>query len=315
MAAKTISIVIPVYNEEKNIPILAEELGKLFAGLAYDYEIIFVNDGSQDNSFLEIYNLSQRDAHVKGLDFSRNFGKEPATSAGCHIASGDAVITMDADLQHPVDVIPRFLELWESGNEVVYTVRSENKGAGWFKKLTSQAYYWLFNKFTDMVTEPRSTDFRLIDKKVVEVFRKFPERERMFRGMIDWMGYRRAKVEFVANERLHGEAQYSYRKLFRLALNSFTSFSLLPLRFAGYLGVTITLISGVLLAVMLVTRWFIDDKLFSPIAILATSNTFLSGIILISLGFIALYIARIHNEVINRPLYIVREEVNTDSKR
>lgn len=315
LTTKLISIVIPVYNEEKNVPLIAEALKNVFAGLpSYGYEIIFVNDGSRDNSFLEIYNLSQRDSHIKGLDFSRNFGKEPATSAGCHIARGDAVITMDADLQHPPEIIKEFIKLWEEGNEVVYTVRSENKGASWFKKLTSHVYYWIFNKFTDMVTEPRSTDFRLIDKKVVDVFRKFPERERMFRGMIDWMGYKRARVEFVANERLHGEAQYSYRKLFRLALNSFTSFSLIPLKFAGYLGVFITLISGVLLVVMLITRWFLDPALFSPIAILATSNTFLSGIILVSLGFIALYIARIHNEVINRPLYIVREEIGTEAK-
>jgi dolichol-phosphate mannosyltransferase len=310
--SKLVSIVIPVYNEEKNIQLIAEEIKKVFADSAYHYEIIFVNDGSRDNSFLEIYNLSKRDEHIRGLDFSRNFGKEPATSAGCHYAIGDAVITIDADLQHPPEIIKEFLTLWEAGNEVVYTVRSENKGVSWFKKLTSHLYYWLFNKFTDMVTEPRSTDFRLIDKKVVDVFRKFPERERMFRGMIDWMGYKRAKVEFVARERINGEAQYTYRKLFRLAINSFTSFSLIPLKFAGYLGVFITFCSGILLAVMLVTRWFFDPNLFSSIAILATSNTFLSGIILVSLGFIALYIARIHNEVINRPLYIVREEVGTD---
>lgn len=311
---KLVSIVIPVYNEEHNIPLIAQEITTLFADLPYRYEIIFVNDGSQDHSFLQIYTLSQQDNHIKGLDFSRNFGKEPATSAGCHYATGDAVITIDADLQHPPEIILKFLKLWEEGNEVVYTVRSENKGASWHKKLTSHMYYWLFNKFTSMQTEPRSTDFRLIDRKVADVFRKFPERERMFRGMIDWMGYKRAKVEFVANERKYGEAQYSYRKLFRLALNSFTSFSLLPLKFAGYLGIIITVISGILLTVMLITRWFIDPKLFSPIAILATSNTFLSGIILISLGFIALYIARIHNEVINRPLYIVREEINTKTK-
>jgi dolichol-phosphate mannosyltransferase len=149
-----------------------------------------------------------------------------------------------------------------------------------------------------------------MDKKVIEVFRHFPERERMFRGMIDWMGYHRVKVEFTASERRHGQATYSYRKLFRLAMNSFTSFSLLPLRFAGYFGVVITTLSGILLSVMLLNHWFFDPTLFTPIAILATGNTFLIGIVLISLGFIALYIARIHNEVINRPLYIVREKIN-----
>ena len=151
---------------------------------------------------------------------------------------------------------------------------------------------------------------RAIFSEIVDVFRYFPERERMFRGMIDWMGYRRVKVEFTASERRHGHAAYSYRKLFRLAMNSFTSFSLLPLRFAGYFGVVITTLSGILLTIMLLNHWFFDPTLFTPIAILATGNTFLIGIVLISLGFIALYIARIHNEVINQPLYIVREKIN-----
>lgn len=309
--SKLISVVIPVFNEGRNIPLVFDEVKKVFSALAkYDFEIIFVNDGSSDNSLLEILKLSREDNRIKGLDFSRNFGKEPATSAGCHFACGDAVVTMDADLQHPPSLISRFVELWENGAEVVYTVRKENKGAGWFKKLSSRIFYFIFNKVSEVQTESGTTDFRLMDKKVVEVFRKFPERERMFRGMIDWMGYKRAKVEFIADDRASGKANYSYRKLFRLALNSFTSFSLLPLRLAGYIGVFIILVSGLLLAVMLVTRWFIDPTMFTPIAILGVSNLFLIGIVLISLGFIALYIARIHSEVINRPLYIVRERVN-----
>lgn len=308
---KLISVVIPVHNEEKNVPVIAGEIEKVFSGLqGYDYEIIFVNDGSRDNSFLAIYDLSRKNPKTKGLDFSRNFGKECATSAGCHYASGDAVITMDADLQHPPEVIPEFLKHWENGAEVVFTVRKKNKGVGWFKKLSSHLYYWLFNKVSSITTEPRSTDFRLMDRKVIDVFRQFPERERMFRGMIDWMGFKRAKVEFVANERRNGEVSYSYAKLFRLAMNSFTSFSLLPLKVASYLGVLITTVSGLLLAGMVITDWFIDPNMFTPIAILGVSNMLLIGIVLVSLGFIALYIARIHSEVINRPLYIVREKVN-----
>ena len=282
-------------------------MASVFSSLPYEYEIIFVNDGSRDNSFLEIFKLSRDDAHVKGLDFSRNFGKEPALSAGCHLASGDAVITMDADLQHPASLIPELLAHWEKGAEVVYTVRKKNEGASLMKKMTSSMYYWLFNKITSVTTEPRSTDFRLMDKKVMDVFRRFPERERMFRGMVDWMGYKRARVEFDARKRLHGEAAYSYAKLFRLALNSFTSFSMLPLKLAGYLGVIITTLSGVLLTVMVISEFFAGWWVFTPLAILATVNIFLVGIVLISLGFVALYIARIHNEVINRPLYIVRE--------
>jgi dolichol-phosphate mannosyltransferase len=309
--SKMISVVIPVFNEEKNIPLVFDEVKNVFSPLTeYDFEIIFVNDGSSDNSLLEILKLSRVDNRVKGLDFSRNFGKEPATSAGCHFAEGDAVITIDADLQHPPSLIPQFLKLWEGGTEVVYTVRKENKGAGWFKKLSSKLFYFIFNRVSEVQTESGTTDFRLMDKNVIEVFRQFPERERMFRGMIDWMGYKRAKIEFVARDRINGDASYSYKKLFQLALNSFTSFSLLPLRLAGYIGVVIIVVSGLLLSVMLITRWFIDPTMFTPIAILGVSNMFLIGIVLISLGFIALYIARIHSEVINRPLYIVREKVN-----
>ncbi len=308
--SKKISVVIPVYNEEKNLPLISQEVGGVFSGTPYEYEIIFVNDGSSDNSLLEIIRLGENDSRIKGLDFSRNFGKEPALSAGCHLATGDAVITMDADMQHPASIIPELLSHWERGAEVVYTVRKKNEGASLMKKMTSGMYYWLFNKITSVTTEPRSTDFRLMDKKVMDVFRRFPERERMFRGMVDWMGYKRARVEFVARKRLHGEAGYSYVKLFHLALNSFTSFSLLPLKMAGYFGVMITTLSGTLLVVMFISEFFSQWWVFTPLAILATVNIFLVGIVLISLGFVALYIARIHNEVINRPLYIVREKVN-----
>lgn len=312
--SKKISIVLPVCNEEKNIPLIYQELVDVFSSLSYDYEIIFVNDGSKDNSLLEILRLSKINPRVKGLDFSRNFGKEPATSAGCHIATGDAIVTIDADLQHPTRLIPELISHWEKGGEVVYTVRRKSEGASFTKRFTSYLYYWLFNKVSEVHTEPRSTDFRLMDKKVIEVFRKFPERERMFRGMIDWMGYKRVKVEFDAQERKFGTPTYSYRKLFRLAINSFTAFSLLPLRFAGYLGIVITLFSGLLLFVMFVTNALRDERLFTPIAILATGNTFLIGIVLISLGLMTLYIARIHSEVINRPLYIVREKINGGSE-
>ena len=308
--SKKISVVIPVYNEEKNVPLITEEIAGVFAALPYEYEIIFVNDGSRDNSLLAILRLAEQRPNIKGIDFSRNFGKEPALSAGCHAASGDAVITMDADLQHPAALIPELISHWEKGAEVVYTVRKKNEGASFTKLATSNMYYWLFNKITSVTTEPRSTDFRLLDKKVIEVFRKFPERERMFRGMVDWMGYKRSRVEFVAQERKHGQAGYSYAKLFGLAINSFTSFSLLPLKIAGYLGVVITACSGLLLVVMFVAQFFKHWWVFTPLSILATINIFLVGIVLISLGFVALYIARIHSEVINRPLYIAREMVN-----
>lgn len=306
---KTISVVIPAYNEEKNLPLMRESLEKIFEKLSYEYEIIFVNDGSTDGSLDVLKKMARKDSRIKILDFSRNFGKEVAISAGCHAAGGDAIITMDADLQHPPRLIKKFLALWENGAEVVYTVRKENSGARMFKKISSRLFYWIFNKISDMKSESGTTDFRLMDRKVIEVFRTFPERERMFRGLIDWMGFHRVKVEFTASQRVNGSPAYSYSKLFRLAMNSFTSFSLFPLRVAGYLGVCISSVSGLVLFFMLFSKLW-DPGLFTPVAILAISNVFLVGIVLISLGLIALYIARIHTEVSGRPLYIVREKIN-----
>lgn len=307
---KLLSLVVPIYNEEKNIPLLYREMQSVFATLPeYAFEVIFINDGSRDNSLSELAKLSEQDKCVKFLDFSRNFGKEMATSAGCYYAQGDAVITLDADLQHPPILIPDLLKKWEEGFEVVYTVRKENRGASLTKKITSSLYYWLFNKISSVDSEPHSTDFRLMDKKVIDEFKKFSERSRIFRGIIDWMGYRRAKIEFTAPERSGGKAAYSYRKLFALAINSITAFSMLPLRIAGYFGIFITVVSSIMLLIILLAEIF-GFLIFTPIAIIAVANTFLIGIVLICLGLIALYIARIHDEVGGRPLYIIREKKN-----
>lgn len=314
-AEKLISIVVPVYNEEKNIRPLYEKIVEVFSGLQnYNFEIIFVNDGSRDGTTAEIYKITSLTKQIKLIDFSRNFGKEVASSAGCHSAKGDAVIIMDADLQHPPELIPELIKKWTEGNEVVYTVRTENTGASLTKKITSKLYWWLFDKIAEVNTEPHSTDFRLIDKKVANEFKKFSERGRIFRGIIDWMGYKRARIEFVAPERNSGVANYSYSKLIGLAVNSLTAFSLLPLRLAGYFGIVITSLSFILLIVMFATRWFFDSTMFTSLAFIIVANTMLIGIVLISLGFIALYIARIHDEVVNRPLYIVRGKINLDDE-
>ena len=309
--SKLISVVIPVFNEEKNILRVFGEIKKTFQKISHDFEIIFVNDGSEDKSFLEIHKLTRENHQVKLIDFAKNFGKEVALTAGCHFAKGDAVITMDADLQHPPNLIPEMVSKWEKGTEVVYTVRRENKGASLTKKITSKLYWWLFQKITSVNTEPHSTDFRLMDKKIIEIFRDLPERGRIFRGMIDWIGHKRERIEFVAPERESGAPGYSYGKLIGLAINSFTAFSLLPLKLAGYLGALITSISFILLAIMLITK-FVGLLIFSPLAMIAVSNTLLIGIVLICLGFIALYIARIHDEVINRPLYLIRKTINLE---
>jgi len=314
---KRISIVVPVYNEKRNILPLHKELIKVWRELEdkYNYEIIFVDDGSKDGGSALLQQLALKDSRIKVLSFTRNFGKESALSAGCRFAVGEAVITMDADLQHPPELIPKLITEWEQGFEMIYTIRKENKGASFTKKITSRIYWWIFTKIASTEIEPHSTDFRLMDRKVVEVLNEFSEKNRLFRGIIDWMGFKKTKLEFIAPARVNEMPGYSYPKLIVLALNSFTSFSLFPLKLAGYLGVLIVVISSGLLVAMFFIRWFINATLFTAMAFFMVGNTFLIGLVLICLGFIALYIARINDEVVNRPLYIVRNKINLKNER
>lgn len=303
---KLISIIVPIYNEEKNIPVLHGKLDEITKKLNYNFELVLVNDGSLDKSIVELRKLEELDSRIKIIDFSRNFGKEIATTAGINLCQGDACIMIDADLQHPVEVIGEFLEKWEKGAEVVIGVREENKGEGFVKKAGSFFFYKIINRISDTNIVPNATDFRLIDRVVIDEFNKMTERNRMTRALIDWMGFRRVYIHFKANERLYGTASYSYVKLFRLAFNSMISLSLFPLKLAGYLGVIITILSGLLGIFIFITRYVTNTLDYSGSAILAVIILFLIGIVLVCLGLIALYIANIHAEVVNRPLYVIR---------
>lgn len=310
---KSISIIVPAYNEEKNIAPLFVELEKVFALCKdkYAFEVLFVNDGSQDNTLVEIEKLANKDARVKYLDFSRNFGKEIATTAGINNCQTNACIMLDADLQHPVEKIPEFLAKWEEGFEVVVGIRKKNKDAGLVKNLGSKLFYKLINRISEIQIVPNATDFRLIDRVVVEEFKLFTETSRMTRALVDWLGFRRAYIYFDANKRLHGTASYGVWKLFKLAFASFISLSLVPLKLAGYLGIFITIVSGILGFVALIGKYFLRNETFiakfSDAESLAILLVFLVGILLMSIGLLALYIANIHNEVINRPMYVVRK--------
>jgi len=306
---KTISIIVPVHNEEKNIPLLSAELTGVFSTLAYDYEIIFVNDGSRDGSQKAIEDLSEGNKKIKGIEFSRNFGKESATSAGLKYSIGDAVIMIDADLQHPTSLIPKLIAKWEAGSDVVIGLRKKNRGQSFIKSCGSALYYKIMNVISDTPIQSGATDFRLIDRKVVNEFNKFTEHDRITRGLIDWLGFRRSFVEFTADERLNGTASYSYIKLMRLAFSSSIAHSLAPLRFAGYLGLTTVLISGIGGLAIFIQRYMFDDVLgwnISGTAQLAVLLVFFIGISLSCLGLIALYIGNIHHEVSGRPLFVVR---------
>jgi polyisoprenyl-phosphate glycosyltransferase len=314
VAMKRIAIVVPVYREAGNLQRLKERLDAVTAELpAYAWDYVFVNDGSPDNSYEVLRAMASQDSKVRVIDLSRNFGKEIALTAGVHDARGDAVICMDADLQHPPELIPTLVKEWEHGAEIVATVRVTIERQPILRRFGSHIYYWLMARISGLDMVSQTTDFRLYDKKVVVAFCFATERERMFRAIMDWMGFRKVYVPFRADARAEGAAGYSYTRLWRLAVNSITSFSLLPLRLTGYLGVLITTLSGTLLAWMLGSYLIANEPGYTPLAIVVVANTFLIGIVLMAIGMVALYIGTIHTEVVNRPLYIVRERLGYQS--
>lgn len=307
-----IAVVIPVFQESQNLFKLytaLKEVTQALPDISWCY--VFVNDGSPDDSLVMLAELARRDKRVKVLDLSRNFGKEIALTAGVHMAAEadvEAVICMDADLQHPPTLIPQLVAAWQGGAEIVVTIRTSIEKQPWLRQLGSYSYYWLMDKLSGLEMRSQTTDYRLFDKKVVAAFCQATERERMFRGIMDWLGFRKIYVEFQAGPREDGVSGYSYAKLWQLAVSSITAFSLFPLRLTGYLGIFITITSLLLLVWMLVNYFFYG--IFTPLGIVVVINTFLIGIVLIAIGLVALYIGHIHTEVINRPLYVVRERIN-----
>lgn len=317
---KLISIIVPVYNEEKSVSLVYNALLGVMKGLSsgYDFEIIFINDGSTDQSGQSIEALTKTDRRIKYIEFSRNFGKERATSAGIHHAKGDAAIMIDADMQHPPKLIPEFIKKWEKGADIVIGVRERDKNEGFVRKYGALCFYKTINAIGETKIIPNATDFRLIDKKVINEFKQFTERNRMTRGLLDWMGFKKDYITFRAEERISGSARYSTLKLIKLALSTIVSHSLFPLKFAGYLGIFIIFTSGPLGLFMLIDKYLINDPFglnFTGTAALAVVILFMMGIVLSCLGLMALYIANIHNEVTNRPLYIIRKTENLEDHK
>jgi dolichol-phosphate mannosyltransferase len=306
-----ISVVVPIYCEEKNIRSLYSRLEKIAVSspdLAWEY--VFVNDGSSDDSMAVLRQLALDDDKVKVVDLSKNFGKEAALTAGLEFSSGDATICLDADLQHPPELIPQLIDEWKLGAEVVATIRTGTDEESVMRRLGSRGYYWIMGKITQLDMVSQTTDFRLLDKKVVNAFLSLTERERMFRAIVDWVGFKKVYVEFHAPARSEGAPAYSYSKLRQLAVNSIVSFSLWPLRITGYLGLLISSISTLLLIIMLGNYFIGSKQFFTTLGIVVVFNTLLIGTVLMSIGLVALYIGAIHAEVINRPLYIIREKLN-----
>jgi len=314
MSKKLISVIIPAYNEEPNIAWFYGELQKgLFKSSDYAFETIFVDDGSSDASLDVIKSLKGEHPHsVRYVSFSRNFGKEAAVSAGIHASKGEAVVIIDADGQHPIELIHEFLKRWEAGSEIVIGLRESNQKEGAVKKFGSKLFYAALSVVNGRNgVMPGSTDFRLLDRKVVEEYNKLTERNRLTRNLIDWLGFKRTVVPFAASARHAGTAAYSFRKLVKLALNGIVAHSTRPLKLVGLLGFIISSISVVGTLFLIVEKYFLNDPLGLAVtggAILALFLSFLVGVVLVCQGLLALYLESVYFETQNRPLYVVREQ-------
>lgn len=315
-----VDFVIPVYNEEQNVNRIYEALREVLEkeinkGHIKDFGIIFVNDGSRDNSEAEIEKIVFKDNRVTGLHFSRNFGKEAATSAGLHNAYADAVMMLDADLQHPVELVPEFIKKWQEGSDVVLGKIKKSKSS-LHKRLSRKIFYFIMSKIQDGHVDMTGNDFRLMDSQVVEAFKKLEENGRSTRNLIDWLGFRRSEIYFTPNEREYGEASYTTSKLIKLAINSIVSNSLFPLRVAGYLGVLIFSVSSLMGVFIFVNKYMLTDGMgFSYPAILAVVNMFLISIVLICLWLMAIYVGHIRVEALGRPLYVIRKDRQIKEKQ
>lgn len=309
---KKISFVVPVYNEESNLKEFHKRMTAVMSSLPYDYEINFVDDGSSDSSPVLLQELVENDSHVEAYLLSRNYGHQLALTCGLDHAEGDAVITMDGDLQHPPEMVPQMLDYWEKGFQIVQTIRKATEDASFFKRLTSSVYYKLINKLSRVEITPGGSDFRLMDKKAVEAFRLYRERARFIRGMVNTLGFKVAKLDFVAPPRFAGKSKYSLHKMLHFALDGITAFSNLPLRWALYCGLLCGLISLCIILHVLFEKYIMNDAV-PGWATMTVSITFLGGIQLIGIGILGEYIGRIFEEVKQRPLYIVARHISKDA--
>jgi dolichol-phosphate mannosyltransferase len=301
-----ISVIVPIYNEEGNIPLLYQRLIGVLQGMGLHYELIFVNDGSRDRSMEMIHDLAQKDSRVKYIDFSRNFGHQVAVSAGLDHARGEAVVIIDADLQDPPELIRELYEKYKSGYEVVYARRRRRDGESWFKRTTARMFYRTLARITSIDIPLDTGDFRIIDHKVAEVLRNMPEKSKFLRGQISWIGFRQTSVEFDRQERHAGKTGYSLRKMMGLALDGITGFSNLPLKFVTYFGLMVTAFAFVVAVYVLYSRFVLRDYAEGWSSLMITV-LFIGGVQMIAIGIIGEYLSRINANVRNRPLYVIRE--------
>ena len=303
---KLISYIFPAYNEEKSLDAFYEAMNPVLeeASKKYDVEIIFINDGSKDSTLEKLIEFHNKDNRVKVINFSRNFGHQWAITAGLDYARGNAVIIMDADLQDPPKVSLELIEKWEEGFEVVYAQRRTRKDTP-FKKFTAHMFYRTLDKLADIRIPKDTGDFRLMDKKVVDVIKQFREQNRFMRGLVSYVGFKQTAVLFDRNERFAGETHYPFKKMVKLALDGITGFSTVPLRLISQFGFFVSLIAFIGIIYAIFVRIFFPEATVHGTTLAIISVLFIGGVQMIMLGILGTYIGRIYSEVQDRPLYII----------
>ena len=309
-----ISVVVPAYNEESNLEYLLERLELVLKSLNTTYEIVFVNDGSKDNTLKRLIEYHDRNPAIKIIDLSRNFGKEIALTAGLKYANGAAVIPIDADLQDPPELIAKLVAKWREGYDVVYATRRSRSGESWLKRLTAFMFYGTISKMSKVSIPVNTGDFRLLDRRVVDAIAQMPERTRFMKGMFAWVGFKQTSILFDREPRFDGQTSWNYWKLWNFALDGIASFSSLPLKVWSYIGLVISFFA-LLYAAFLLILTVITGSDVPGYASLIISILFLGGIQLISLGVLGEYLGRIYQEVKQRPLYFVRETYGFESQK
>lgn len=303
-----VSVVAPCFNEAECLGEFHRELSDVVAGLPYEFEFILVDDGSTDRTAEIATGLARSDSRVRVISFSRNFGHQAALLAGFDAARGEAVITMDADLQHPPALIPELLAIWREGADIVFTLRRETAGAGLWKRLTSGAFYWLINRVSVTPIHPGAADFRLMGRTASDSFRQLREYHRFNRGLVSWLGFEARAIEFDAPPRFAGKSKYSALKMFRFALTGLVSFSVLPLRLMMVLGFLMALFATTYIGYALYVFFILHQTVQGWASTLITT-LLIGGVQLISLGLVGEYVGRIYEEIKRRPVYVVRRRV------
>ncbi|MCX2827236.1 glycosyltransferase family 2 protein [Bacillus pseudomycoides] len=308
---KLISIIVPMYFEEE----VAQECYNCLKSVTLqnniNYEFVFVNDGSTDRTMEILKGISAEDPRAKIVNFARNFGHQIAVTAGIDVAKGDAIVIIDADLQDPPEVIPELIAKWEEGYEIVYAKRKQRNGETWFKLVTAKYFYCFLNYMSDIDIPKDTGDFRLIDRKVADVFKQMKERNRFVRGMMSWIGFRQTYIQYERDERFAGETKYPLKKMIQFASDGIIAFSTKPLRMVMTLGLISVLISIAVLIYSVIVK-IIGQDIQTGWASLMVAITFFSGMQLLGLGIVGQYIARIYDESKNRPIYVVKETVNIE---